>query len=74
MNERSLTMGDFVKVQIFVSTNGDQSAGSREQPLRTLERAFDVAKTIEAEHENIISTVFVKAGCYWLRITQAKPR
>lgn len=68
-------MGDLVKVHIFVSTNGDdQSAGSREQPLRTLERAFEVAKTIEVAHENIVPTVFVKAGCYWLRITEAKPR
>jgi len=64
-----------MKVHIFVSTSGDdQSAGSREQPLRTLERAFEVAKTIEAAHENIVSAVFVKAGCYWLKITEAKPQ
>jgi hypothetical protein len=67
-------MGELLRVHIFVSVQGDdQGAGSREQPLRTLDRAFALARTLELAHENIIAKVFVRSGCYWLRITEAKP-
>ncbi len=58
---------DMLRVHIFVSNAGDdQGAGSREQPLRTLQRALRLARDLERDHENLIANVFVKSGPYWI--------
>lgn len=58
---------DMLRVQIFVSTSGDdEGSGSREQPLRTLHRAVKLARELERDHENLTADVFVKSGGYWI--------
>lgn len=58
---------DILRVQIFVSTSGDDDgSGSREQPLRTLQRAIKLARELERDHEHLTADVFVKSGGYWI--------
>ena len=58
--------------KIFVSTVGDDSGdGSEEEPLRTLEKAIDVANEMREDSDKLIE-ILLREGC--LLYTSPSPR
>ena len=55
------------RVQLFVATFGDDTGpGTREQPLRTLGRAMELARELETTKVGLKTDVYVKSGAYWI--------
>ena len=55
------------RVQLYVAVFGDdEGPGTKQQPLRTLGRAMELARDLEASQIGLKADVYVKSGAYWI--------